>query len=80
MDFKQKSSVILQTSTPSAAAPAKEPSPAKEAHPDLESLLAALEQERIAALAYFLWQQRGCPEGSPEEDWFQAQQHIRESR
>ena len=80
MDFEQKSSMMFQTSTASAAAPAKEPSPAKEGHPDLESLLAALEHERIAALAHFLWQQRGCPEGSPDEDWFQAQQHIRESR
>jgi hypothetical protein len=26
----------------------------------------------IAALAHSLWQARGCPEGSPEEDWFQA--------
>jgi hypothetical protein len=80
MDFEQNSPVMLQTSTAFAAAPGKEPSPAQEAHSDLESLLAALEHERITALAYFLWQQRGCPEGSPDEDWFQAQQHIRESR
>jgi len=80
MDFEQKSSVMLQAGTAPTAAPAKEPSPVKVAHPDLESLLAALEHERIAALAHFLWQQRGCPQGSPDEDWFQAQQHIRESR
>jgi hypothetical protein len=30
----------------------------------------------IAALAYELWQQRGCPEGSPEEDWYQAERKI----
>ena len=29
--------------------------------------------EQIAALAYALWQERGCPEGSPDVDWFQAE-------
>jgi hypothetical protein len=33
-------------------------------------------QEQIASLAYQLWQQRGCPEGSPEEDWFRAEQEL----
>ena len=27
----------------------------------------------IAALAYQLWKNRGCPLGSPEADWFQAE-------
>jgi hypothetical protein len=31
----------------------------------------------IAALAHQLWIERGCPEGSPEEDWFQAEQKLR---
>lgn len=31
----------------------------------------------IAALAYELWQARGCPEGSPDEDWFQAAEQLR---
>jgi len=26
----------------------------------------------IALLAHRLWEARGCPEGKPEEDWFQA--------
>ena len=30
----------------------------------------------IAALAYELWQARGCPEGSPEEDWSRAEQEL----
>ena len=33
--------------------------------------------EDIAALAHALWQARGCPEGSPEEDWFHAAQELR---
>ena len=31
----------------------------------------------IAALAYELWQARGCPDGSPEEDWFHAAEVLR---
>ena len=30
------------------------------------------EHDQIARLAYELWQQRGCPVGSPEEDWNRA--------
>lgn len=32
----------------------------------------------VAALAYELWQRRGCPEGSPEDDWFEAERILRE--
>lgn len=31
----------------------------------------------IAARAYELWQARGCPAGSSEVDWFQAEQELR---
>jgi hypothetical protein len=30
----------------------------------------------IAALAYQLWHARGCPDGSPDVDWFQAEQEL----
>ncbi len=30
-----------------------------------------------AALAYTLWRARGCPEGSPDQDWFQAARDLR---
>jgi len=33
--------------------------------------------EDIAALAFALWQERGCPEGSPEEDWFRAEEELK---
>jgi hypothetical protein len=36
-------------------------------------------QEDIAKLAYALWQQRGCPSGSPEFDWFAAEEKLLES-
>jgi hypothetical protein len=34
-------------------------------------------QRDVEDMAYQLWQQRGCPEGSPEEDWFAAEQMLR---
>ena len=33
--------------------------------------------EQIATLAYALWQARGCPDGSPEQDWLAAEQQSR---
>ena len=27
-------------------------------------------------LAYHFWEERGCPEGSPEEDWYKAEVTI----
>jgi hypothetical protein len=33
--------------------------------------------EQIAALAKKLWEARGCPEGSPEVDWFTAEKLVR---
>lgn len=33
--------------------------------------------EEIAALAHSLWQARGCPEGKPEEDWFNAERTLK---
>jgi hypothetical protein len=31
----------------------------------------------IANLAYALWQYRGCPEGSAEQDWYEAEETVR---
>jgi hypothetical protein len=33
--------------------------------------------DEIATLAYELWQARGCPHGSPEEDWLRAETELR---
>jgi hypothetical protein len=35
-----------------------------------------LRHEDIALEAYGLWQARGCPAGSPDEDWFLAHQEL----
>ena len=34
----------------------------------------------IAKLAHHLWQTRGCPDGSPEEDWYRAVDELVNSR
>lgn len=39
-------------------------------------LTALAEHKQIALLAYALWQERGCPEGSPDVDWFRAEQEF----
>lgn len=31
----------------------------------------------IQLAAYHLWQQRGCPFGTPEVDWFRAEEQLR---
>jgi hypothetical protein len=36
-------------------------------------------QENLEKLAYGLWQVRGCPYGSPEVDWLEAEHKLRES-
>lgn len=36
-----------------------------------------LRQQEIARLAFSLWQKRGCPAGSADEDWYQAENLLR---
>jgi hypothetical protein len=38
------------------------------------------EPNQIASLAYALWEQRGCPEGSPEADRLRAEEELTMSR
>ncbi len=35
---------------------------------------------RIARLAYLHWMERGCPIGSPEEDWSRAEQGLKDAQ
>jgi hypothetical protein len=35
-----------------------------------------LDQEETQRLAYQLWLERGCPVGSPEQDWFRAEEEL----
>jgi DUF2934 family protein len=36
-------------------------------------------QEDVAKLAYAIWEQRGCSQGSADEDWLEAERNFRES-
>jgi len=58
------------TSTGAAAAMALDSSAEKEA---TEPVIA---HDEIALLAYSYWEARGCPYGSPEEDWLRAEQDL----
>jgi hypothetical protein len=35
-----------------------------------------LVHHHIQRRAYELWEERGCPEGSPDEDWFVAEREL----
>jgi DUF2934 family protein len=41
--------------------------------------IAAFGHEEISALAHELWQARGYPDGSQQEDWFHAAEQLRSS-
>jgi len=36
-----------------------------------------VEDVEIQKLAYELWLERGCPIGSPEDDWYRAEEQLR---
>ena len=33
--------------------------------------------DEIAVLAYTLWQDRGCPDGCPDDDWYEAERRLK---
>ncbi len=37
----------------------------------------ALDQETIARLAYSYWEERGCENDSPDQDWSRAEAELR---
>ena len=38
-----------------------------------------IDRQRIEQHAYSLWQQRGRPDGSADDDWFRAERELRGS-
>jgi hypothetical protein len=40
----------------------------------------ALDERETADLAYRLWLERGCPEGSPDRDWFEAERALQAAK
>ena len=43
--------------------------------PELPAPIQLTELE-VANLAYQRWVKRGCPEGSPQEDWYEAEHEL----
>jgi hypothetical protein len=39
----------------------------------------SISNEDVARRAYSLWEERGRPFGSPEEDWYKAKEELRAS-
>lgn len=37
-------------------------------------------EDEIAVCAYRLWNERGCPIGSDQEDWFEAERQLKGQR
>jgi DUF2934 family protein len=50
------------------------PKPAAPVEAQPESV--SVDTETIAKLAYSYWEARGCSGGSPEDDWFRAEQEL----
>ena len=59
-----------RTSKPRSRVPKAVHAPAAETSP------ANPERDEISLLAYSYWEARGCQGGSPEEDWYRAEQEI----
>ena len=51
--------------------------PSEQKANDKTSIDHLLDPRRTTLLAYEFWRARGCPEGSPEEDWFLAEEQLR---
>ena len=48
--------------------------------PIIEPTNGSASPEDVARLAYEFWEARGCPDGSPEEDWFRAENELHRER
>jgi hypothetical protein len=56
-------------------APAPKPQPGNP--PPGERMTSMLTDEEITCQAYALWEDRGRPLGSPDEDWYKAKEQLR---
>jgi DUF2934 family protein len=60
-----------------ATQPAVDPAEAPQSHETTHLTVAKpVDHEEVAERAYELWQARGCPVGSGECDWFEAEREL----
>jgi hypothetical protein len=45
-------------------------------HANTECAMSGPSDEEVARKAYALWENRGKPIGSPDDDWYQAQKEL----
>ena len=46
--------------------------------PDAQPVaLDPVNHDQVAAIAYRIWQERGCPIGSDQEDWYRAEAELK---
>jgi Protein of unknown function (DUF2934) len=56
--------------------PTKSTTSAKD-NPGEAGMVENVNEDAVAALAYQLWQERACPIGSDQEDWFRAESQLK---
>ena len=69
---KEKTGKVVEESDVIAGKPNEPPESAGQTGMEQDGSL-----EEVAALAYKMWRERGCPIGSDQEDWFRAEREIR---
>lgn len=82
---RKKAETTAEVKTPKAAAPRRKTAPTPVAEPVNESIVnlseavetqIAIDVLAVQERAYQSWIERGCPMGSPEEDWYRAEREL----
>ena len=73
MQKKKETSKLVEES----AAIAENPNEPAESAGPTAGVETDCNQDGVAALAYKMWQERGCPIGSDQEDWFRAENELK---
>jgi hypothetical protein len=82
---KAVSAVVEVAPKAKTAAPRRKAAPRSIAEPVAESIVnlseavetqIAIDVRQVEERAYQSWIERGCPMGSPEEDWYRAEREV----
>ena len=82
---KAESAVAEVAPKVKTAAPRRKAAPTSVAEPVAESIVnlseavetqLAIDVRQVEERAYQSWLERGCPMGSPEEDWYRAEREV----
>lgn len=71
-----KSPGASKTSAPRSKKAGISSGPTTAAFSEASTAVPGVSREHIAARAYVIWQQKGCPEGCDAENWQQAEQEL----